>query len=90
VVRAQTFFPAQPVRWLVAGGGRHNPVLMAALAGELKDTPIAGVEAAGWDGDALEAVRSMKDLPLSLPATTGVSRPVSGGIFHRHSGGAVS
>jgi anhydro-N-acetylmuramic acid kinase len=97
VVRAQTFFPAQPVRWLVAGGGRHNPVLMAALAGELKDTPIAGVEAAGWDSDALEAqafaylaVRSMKDLPLSLPATTGVSRPVSGGIFHRHSGGAVS
>lgn len=41
----------------------------------------------GWQGDALEAqafawlaVRSLKGLPLSLPETTGVSRPMPGGI----------
>jgi anhydro-N-acetylmuramic acid kinase len=44
------------------------------------------VEEVGWDGDALEAqafaylaVRSVRGLPLSLPSTTGVSQPMSGG-----------
>jgi anhydro-N-acetylmuramic acid kinase len=44
------------------------------------------VEAVGWDGDALEAqafaylaVRSLEDLPLSLPSTTGVPQPTRGG-----------
>ncbi len=39
--------------------------------------PVEPVEAAGWDGDALEAqlfaylaIRSVKSLPLSLPGTT--------------------
>ena len=45
---------------------------------------------AGWDGDALEAqafaylaVRSLKGLPLSLPGTTGVKTPTTGGKLHR-------
>jgi anhydro-N-acetylmuramic acid kinase len=48
----------------------------------------------GWDGDALEAqafaylaVRSLRGLPLSLPTTTGVSRPLTGGRLHRASEG---
>ena len=47
-------------------------------------------EAAGWDGDALEAqafaylaVRSLEGLPLSLPSTTGVARPMTGGRLFR-------
>ncbi len=85
VARAAAFFPAPPDRWLVCGGGRHNPVLMAALR-ERTGVPVEPVEAVGWDGDALEAqafaylaVRSLKGLPLSLPATTGVARPTCGG-----------
>jgi anhydro-N-acetylmuramic acid kinase len=42
----------------------------------------------GWNGDALEAqafaylaVRSRRDLPLSLPGTTGVPAPMAGGRF---------
>ena len=96
VARARDFFPVPPLQWLVAGGGRHNPVLMAALARELEDTKIEGVETVGWDGDALEAqafaylaVRSLKDLPLSLPATTGVSKPVSGGTLCRRGRGTM-
>ena len=96
VARARDFFPVPPLQWLVAGGGRHNPVLMAALARELEDTKIEGVETVGWDGDALEAqafaylaVRSLKDLPLSLPATTGVSKPVSGGTLYRRGRGTM-
>ncbi len=87
VACAAAHFPAPVNRWLVTGGGRHNPVLMAKLT-RLLAAPVAPVEAAGWDGDALEAqafaylaVRSREGLPLSLPSTTGVTRPMTGGRF---------
>jgi anhydro-N-acetylmuramic acid kinase len=94
VAQSQRLFPRSVRRWLVAGGGRHNPAIMAALAERL-DAPVAPVEAVGWDGDALEAqafaylaVRSLRGLPLSLPTTTGVSRPLTGGRLHRASEGS--
>ena len=89
VAAARTHFPAPPREWLACGGGRHNPALMAALARRL-GVPVRPVEAVGWDGDALEAqafaylaVRSISGLPLSLPATTGVPRPLPGGRLFR-------
>jgi len=85
VARAAAHFPAPVGRWLVTGGGRHNPVLMDELAHRL-GVPVEPVEAVGWDGDALEAqafaylaVRARAGLPLSLPSTTGVTRPMTGG-----------
>jgi anhydro-N-acetylmuramic acid kinase len=85
VAAASRHFPAPPREWLVCGGGRHNPALMAALARHLA-VPVRPVAAAGWDGDALEAqafaylaVRSVRGLPLSLPTTTGAPHPVRGG-----------
>jgi anhydro-N-acetylmuramic acid kinase len=87
-------FPRPVQRWLVTGGGRHNPALMAAL-GERLAEPVAPVEDVGWQGDALEAqafaylaVRSLRGLPLSVPGTTGVPRPMTGGQLHRSSGSA--
>ncbi len=87
VARAARHFPAPVGRWLVTGGGRHNPAIMAALRAAL-EVAVEPVEAVGWQGDALEAqafgylaLRSREGLPLSLPATTGVARPVSGGRF---------
>jgi anhydro-N-acetylmuramic acid kinase len=60
---------------------------MAELSRRLA-APVAPVEAVGWDGDAIEAqafaflaIRSRAGLPLSLPSTTGVARPVAGGRF---------
>ncbi len=88
VRRALAHVPAAPLRWLVTGGGRHNLALMATL-GERLGAPSQPVEAVGWQGDALEAqafgylaVRSRRGLALSLPRTTGVPHPVSGGVFH--------
>ncbi len=85
VQAGQRHFPAPPRRWLVTGGGRHNPALMAALR-RLLAAPVDPVERVGWRGDALEAeafaylaVRSITQLPISLPTTTGVPRPMSGG-----------
>ena len=89
IAAARRHFPEPAVRWLVTGGGRRNPVLMAMLASQL-DVPVTPVEQVGWDGDALEAqafaylaVRSVKGLPLSLPRTTGVAAPMTGGRLHR-------
>jgi anhydro-N-acetylmuramic acid kinase len=89
VAAACRHFPAPVREWLVTGGGRHNPALMAALARRL-GAPVRPVEAAGWDGDALEAqafaylaVRSVRGLPLSLPSTTGVPHPATGGQLFR-------
>ena len=86
--RALAHVPAAPRRWLVTGGGRHNPALMAALA-ERFHVPCDAAERVGWQGDALEAqafgylaVRSRRGLAFSLPRTTGVPHPVSGGAFH--------
>ncbi len=77
--------PARPKRVLVCGGGRKNAAIMAGLK-QCFGVPVDPVEAAGWNGDLLEAqcfaylaVRSLRGLPLSLPGTTGAPRPMPGG-----------
>ncbi|WP_416897235.1 MAG: anhydro-N-acetylmuramic acid kinase [Minwuia sp.] len=85
VAASREHFPEQPVGWVVTGGGRKNAYLMERLAARL-EAPVEPAEAAGWNGDALEAqcfawlaVRSERGLPLSLPETTGVPAPMPGG-----------
>lgn len=85
VMRGMDHCPEPPERLLVTGGGRHNPVMMAMIAAAL-DCPVEPVEAAGLDGDMLEAqafawlaVRVARGLPTSAPSTTGAGRPVCGG-----------
>lgn len=89
VARGLAFCPATPAQVLVAGGGRHNPALMAALHAHLP-CPVNPVETVGLDGDMLEAqafaylaVRVMAGLPTSFPGTTGVAASVGGGQISR-------
>ena len=89
VARGAEHFPAPPARLLVTGGGRMNGALMAELAARLP-CPVDPVEAAGLDGDMLEAqafaylaVRVMRGLPTSAPLTTGVPAAVGGGQISR-------
>jgi anhydro-N-acetylmuramic acid kinase len=77
--------PKPPLKWLVAGGGRLNTTFMQGLRAKL-NVPVESVDTIGWDGDFLEAqcfaylaVRSSLGLPLSLPSTTGVPKPMTGG-----------
>ncbi len=79
--------PELPKQLLITGGGRHNPILMHMIA-ERSGLPTAPVEKVNWQGDMLEAeafgylaMRSVRGLPLSLPSTTGVREPVSGGVL---------
>lgn len=89
VAQALRWLPQLPKRWLVTGGGRHNPVLMASLR-DLLQVSVEPVETVGWDGDALEAqafafmaIRAKAGLPISFPGTTGVPQPLTGGKLHR-------
>ena len=54
------------------------------------ESAVAPAEAAGFDGDAVEAeawaymaVRSLKGLPITFPGTTGVPAPLTGGVLAR-------
>ncbi len=86
VALALDHLPARPTRLIVAGGGRHNPVMLAMIAERTGLRPEPS-DTLGWNGDALEAegfaymaVRRLKGLPISFPGTTGVKAPVVGGV----------
>jgi len=87
IARAREHFPEQPLLWVICGGGRRNKTLMAMIA-ERVETAVAPAEAAGMDGDSVEAeawaylaVRSLKGLPITFPGTTGVRQPLTGGVL---------
>lgn len=89
VAEGARHFPEPPIRWLVCGGGRRNRTLMTMLSAR-SNAPVDPVEAAGLDGDMLEAqafaflaVRVLRGLPTSGPSTTGARLPVSGGRVSR-------
>jgi anhydro-N-acetylmuramic acid kinase len=90
VARVLPHLPAVPRAWLVAGGGARNRTLMRMLAEQLAPATVETADAAGWSSDALEAqafgflaVRCLTGKPLTFPTTTGVSRPMPGGIVER-------
>ena len=74
-----------PLRLVVTGGGRHNPVLMAAIR-ERVALPVLTAEDVDWRGDSIEAeafaylgARAYLGLSISFPGTTGVPQPMTGG-----------
>jgi anhydro-N-acetylmuramic acid kinase len=82
-------FPAPISRLLVTGGGRHNATLMAELQRRFV-CKVDPVEAAGLNGDMLEAqafaflaVRVLRGLATSAPDTTGAPAFVGGGQISR-------
>lgn len=88
IAKAGAHFPETPRAWIVCGGGRHNPVLMLELRAALPEARVVTAEDAGWRGDFIEAeafaylaVRSLRGLPISFPTTTGVPRPLTGGVL---------
>lgn len=87
LARAAEHFPVPAKQWIVSGGGRHNPVLMEMLKARVGGD-VRSAEDVGWNGDALEAegfaylaMRAKHGLPLSLPTTTGVAQPMTGGRY---------
>jgi anhydro-N-acetylmuramic acid kinase len=90
VVRIVPHLPQPPRSWIVAGGGAHNPTLIRMLRERLHPASVETANAVGWSADALEAqafaylaVRTLKNLPITFPMTTGVPRPMAGGVVAR-------
>jgi len=85
IANATAFFPKQAKTWLVTGGGRNNKFIMKRLA-EILKVAVLPIENIGLNGDSLEAeafaylaTRSFYSMPITLPNTTGVDQPRTGG-----------
>lgn len=83
--KAFAHLPEKPLFCIVAGGGAKNPTLLHQCA-ERIGLPLHKASEMGWNSDALEAqafgflaVRTLRNLPLSFPGTTGVPAPLTGG-----------
>ena len=81
--------PEKPRMIVACGGGRHNPVLLAAIRAAA-GVPVTTAEDQGWRGDSIEAeafaylaARTARGLPISFPGTTGVSASMTGGRIAR-------
>ena len=85
VCAAFELLPSLPSQVWITGGGRKNQVLMRQLKENIP-TKVFDIDIIGFDGDMLEAqafaflaARSMRNLPISYPKTTGVQVPMHGG-----------
>ena len=90
VKRIVSHLPAPPKTWIVAGGGARNPTLMRMLAQRLAPATVETADAVGWSSQSIEAqafaylaVRTLNDLPITFPTTTGVVAPMQGGVVAR-------
>ena len=90
IARIAPLLPKEPRSWIVVGGGARNLTMVRMLRERLAPATVEAAEALGWSGDAIEAqafgflaARGLKGLPLSYPATTGVSMPMTGGVIAR-------
>jgi anhydro-N-acetylmuramic acid kinase len=90
IAAARALLPRAPASWIAAGGGTRNPTLMRMLNERLAPATVETANDVGWSADALEAqafaylaVRSLRELPLTFPGTTGVAEPLTGGVLAR-------
>lgn len=85
IVGAVATMPEPPAVLWVTGGGVHHPVIMQMLASNFQE--VRTIDQRGLSPDTLEAecfawlaVRSLRNLPLTIPETTGCSQPTTGGF----------
>lgn len=90
IVKSIDLLPEPPKLWIICGGGRKHPSIMEDLKTlvSYQRGEVISAEEAGYNGDSMEAeawaylaIRSVKNLPLTFPMTTGCEEPVSGGVM---------
>jgi anhydro-N-acetylmuramic acid kinase len=90
IMEGLKYLPQKPKTIFVAGGGRQNQTMMALLKKRCDPIPVEAIDGLGWSSDFLEAQafgylakRSLLNLPITFPKTTGVPFPLTGGILYR-------
>ena len=78
-------------KYLVCGGGRKNIYLVDSIKKYLdnfENINIELIDQFNYDGDFIEsqafgylAIRSLLNLPITFPSTTGCEFPISGGVI---------
>jgi anhydro-N-acetylmuramic acid kinase len=88
VLQSVEHLPERPKLWILCGGGRKNPHIVADMKAGAVDAEVVLAEDAGLAGDFTEAeawaflaVRSRRGLPLTWPTTTGCREPATGGVL---------
>ena len=83
VAACARFAPEPPARWLLCGGGAHNPMLVEPLRDRLAPARLETTDDHGVPGDALEAVgfallgwAARHGIDSNLPEATGARRRV--------------
>ena len=93
IVNSFRHLPMLPKTLIVSGGGVHNGAIMKTLKELTQKNGIITLTARslGLCSDFLEAeawaylaIRSIYNLPITFPTTTGCDRPRSGGELARH------
>ena len=77
------------IKYLISGGGRKNNALIDAIIDNLNNKNnfiLDNIDKYGFNGDYIEsqafgylAIRSLLNLPISFPSTTGCTKPTVGG-----------
>jgi anhydro-N-acetylmuramic acid kinase len=88
ILKSAEHLPERPKLWILCGGGRKNPHIVADMKAGAGDAEVVPAEDAGLRGDFTEAeawaflaVRSRRGLPLTWPTTTGCREPATGGVL---------
>lgn len=88
ILKAAAHMPEKPKLWILCGGGRKNPHIVGDVRAGAGDADVILAEDAELDGDAMEAeawaylaARTLRQLPLTFPSTTGCSKAVTGGVL---------
>jgi anhydro-N-acetylmuramic acid kinase len=88
ILKSAEHLPERPKLWILCGGGRRNPHIVADMKAGARDAEVVLAEDAGLRGDLTEAeawaflaIRSQRGLPLTWPTTTGCREPATGGVL---------
>ncbi|MBU6339400.1 MAG: anhydro-N-acetylmuramic acid kinase [Rickettsiales bacterium] len=84
------FFSQKPHDIFVCGGGRKNIAIMDEMKKWLPNIRVRTIEEIGFNGDSVEAeafaflgIRSLLNLPISFPKTTGVKKASCGAVLYK-------
>lgn len=94
IVDSTNFMSILPKRWFVSGGGFQNPNITEGIhyyfiQKNMTNISLEKTDVLNFPSQSLEAqlfaylaIRSHLQLPISFPKTTGIQKPLTGGIYY--------